>query len=817
MRRNTALVLAIVSILCGPALVDAGSGTVHEAGVKQGQIDLTIKFLYPPSEADLQSVTQSLGDVSSLLCDATEGQMRLGTVTITGGSSVNEDLADVVIHSEDGQASASLCLQAGACAALTQPGGRVNLYRSDLRAATLAHELGHLVFDLGDEYDEQNYQGACWGIGYCIECDDVDDHNTCLMQQQDCGVGGGEGTELCRADNHDPVLGDPMLPACTPENQISCPIQPCVAGCGLFNPQTCRFDLSYQSAHSFQKFGQILDCWSHLTLTYPFLDNVQDQPEPDPHAICSTAPEVIVDIEAPDQVFLVLDRSWSMNFLPDTGQCVGAGCPEICANNYDDDQDGVKDEAGCQNKQTRLAFLKQAAQAFLDLNRPTAMAGDIDPEIGVVGFSCASQLHAGLQEADDANYNNNLLPAILGLTPNGNTAIGDALAFAAGQFPDDDGSPNRAVLLITDGHQNCGAQTPAAAAALLEAEGIRVYTITMGEAANDDVLGSVAEVTRGRHVNSGKDRDLVAAFVQQWAHYRNAGLLIPKLRYRFSSQSGQTETAAQIRGPRSWLQGQYGPVSDYPEQAQPRYRSSQFQFQVEPGTQRFVVSLAGDMETMTGFGVRAKLQGPAGPHPAAYDTSAAPAAYFEILDGAFYRLLIVNEPNPGLWRLEVLPTGKVGHSAVQTGKVTVVAESSRTDLYTSLDRKVVTAPGQPVRLIARPVHKTQLQGVTLEAQVRRPDGTYHVLPLTGGKDFMTNFLGTIVNFPLQGHYEVRVYLRTDPRVTRNNPGESISTGPANTITVPLLERTAVEYFYVKTGTPPCGAGSTGNCYTPVPQ
>lgn len=819
--RTNALFLTLSAILFVPPLVYAGSGTVHEAGVKQGQIDITIKFLYPPAQADINAIEQAVINASPILCDATEGQMRLGTVTITGGSSVNEDLADVVIHSEDGRASASLCgAGMGACAALPQPGGRVNLYRTDLSSPTLAHELGHLVFDLGDEYDEQAYLGNDWGIGPCIECNDVDAHDNCLMQQATCNGGNGEGTELCRADNHDPVQGDPLLPmmTCTPLEDLSCnPTRPTETNCVFYNPDTCRYDLTYQSVHSFQKFGQILDCWSHLTMTYPFLDNVQDPPESDPHAVCSTEPEVVIDVEAADQIVMVLDRSWSMNFLPDVGQCVGAGCPEICANNYDDDQDGAKDEPGCQNKQTRLAFLKEAATAFINLNKGHPALPPAKPDIGVVSFSCAPALQAALQVASTNNADNILIPAVQALTPNGNTAIGDALDFAADQFPDDDGSPGRAVLLITDGHQNCGANDPMTVAAQLEADNIRVYTITMGEAANDDVLGGVAGATRGRHVNSGKDRDLVSAFVQQWAHYRNAGLLIPKLRYRFSSSSGQTETAAQIRGPRSWLQGQYGPISDYPEQTQPRYKSSQFQFQVEPGTQRFVVSLAGDMETMTGFGVRAKLQGPAGPHPAAYDTSAAPAAYFEILDGAFYRLLIVNEPNPGLWRLEVLPTGKAGHSAVQTGKVTVVAESSRTDLYTSLDRKVVTAPGQPVRLIARPVHKTQLQGVTLEAQVRRPDGTYHALPLTGGKDFMTNSLGTIVNFPLQGHYEVRVYLRTDPRVTRNNPGESISTGPANTITVPLLERTAVEYFYVKTGTPPCGPNVTANCYTPVPQ
>jgi hypothetical protein len=37
------------------------------------------------------------------------------------------------------------------------------------------------------------------------------------------------------------------------------------------------------------------------------------------------------------------------------------------------------------------------------------------------------------------------------------------------------------------------------------------------------------------------------------------------------------------------------------------------------------------------------------------------------------------------------------------------------------------------------------------------------------------------------------------------------------VTVPLLERTATEQFYVATGQPPCGPQVTAGCYQPALQ
>jgi hypothetical protein len=91
---RAALLLALVAVLSLPPRVEAGSGTVVSSGTDKGRVDLTIKFAYPPQASDIAALEQAIDDASLRLCDATEGQMRLGNVTVTGGSSVGDDAAD---------------------------------------------------------------------------------------------------------------------------------------------------------------------------------------------------------------------------------------------------------------------------------------------------------------------------------------------------------------------------------------------------------------------------------------------------------------------------------------------------------------------------------------------------------------------------------------------------------------------------------------------------------------------------------------------------------------------------------------------------
>ena len=73
----------------------AGTGTLDQ----DGTLDFTINFRFPASEALLDEIEDVVTGTARLLCDATDGQMVIGTVTFTEGQ-VAEDQADVWVTLE---------------------------------------------------------------------------------------------------------------------------------------------------------------------------------------------------------------------------------------------------------------------------------------------------------------------------------------------------------------------------------------------------------------------------------------------------------------------------------------------------------------------------------------------------------------------------------------------------------------------------------------------------------------------------------------------------------------------------------------------
>ena len=124
-------------------------------------------------------------------------------------------------------------------------------------------------------------------------------------------------------------------------------------------------------------------------------------------------------------------------------------------------------------KPTRLGAATQAADQLI---------GDVPPgtQVGVVSFAQSASVVAPLS-SDPAGAER----ALTRLSPNGGTAIGDGLDAALDQLDhrpvDSQGKPAPAVVvLLSDGESNSG-QPPAAAAARAEREGVRVYTIGVGQ------------------------------------------------------------------------------------------------------------------------------------------------------------------------------------------------------------------------------------------------------------------------------------------------------------------------------------------------
>jgi Ca-activated chloride channel homolog len=122
---------------------------------------------------------------------------------------------------------------------------------------------------------------------------------------------------------------------------------------------------------------------------------------------------------------------------------------------------------------TRAAASQAAARAFVQ----EAPAGI---KIGLITFSGNAELIAPLS----ANKETTLAAVDQIPSPNGATAIGDALRLAATQFPP---AGHNVVILITDGVNNTGVD-PEAMAEYFGAHHVPVYTIGIGTP-NGDIIG----------------------------------------------------------------------------------------------------------------------------------------------------------------------------------------------------------------------------------------------------------------------------------------------------------------------------------------
>jgi Ca-activated chloride channel homolog len=121
---------------------------------------------------------------------------------------------------------------------------------------------------------------------------------------------------------------------------------------------------------------------------------------------------------------------------------------------------------------TRLAAAQSAMTAFLNV-LPRRY------HVGLIAFSnSADILSPPTTDRDELRVD------ITSLTPEAGTAIGDALASAATMFEPaagrEEGRPRGAIVLVSDGTQTSGRQTPLAGAALARRAGIRLDTIALG-------------------------------------------------------------------------------------------------------------------------------------------------------------------------------------------------------------------------------------------------------------------------------------------------------------------------------------------------
>ncbi len=160
---------------------------------------------------------------------------------------------------------------------------------------------------------------------------------------------------------------------------------------------------------------------------------------------------------------------------------------------------------------TRSAAARAAARAFVD-EVPTGT------RVGIVTFaSGASVVAAPTDDLDAVRMAIDHIPS-----PNGGTAIGDALALAGKQFP---AHGKHVIVLMTDGVNNAGID-PVSVARDLAAAGVAIYTVGIGtngsgelipgtnEPADldEDTLRAIASTANGAYVAAGDAGSLRSAF-----------------------------------------------------------------------------------------------------------------------------------------------------------------------------------------------------------------------------------------------------------------------------------------------------------------
>lgn len=142
------------------------------------KIDLTVVLAFPATQSDIDAIEVGFQAGSNLLFDASDGRVSIRNVRITNKQS-DYDNADIIIYPVTGNA--------GAFGRIGDRNGvGIVMYRSDLSAFTVAHELGHYAIGLLDEYAGNTIEDDCSTgggppYGRCIDLDQVDESNNCIM------------------------------------------------------------------------------------------------------------------------------------------------------------------------------------------------------------------------------------------------------------------------------------------------------------------------------------------------------------------------------------------------------------------------------------------------------------------------------------------------------------------------------------------------------------------------------------------------------------------------------------------------------------
>ena len=744
-----------------------------------GTFDVVVNLKYPPTPGEISDIKSSLRDEADRLWDATDGQFTYGKITIET-TDTNEDTADYWVYPHSGTPYANM-------SGYGIKGEVVKLY-AGFWGHTFTHEAGHYFWGLSDEYaankclvsgcptkNTPGCGGKRIGVGLCIEPTNTSKKRHCIMHSRDQGfrqnnLGTVESSsnEFCTSSTHDKQTGN--MPVDSDDRGSNCPDS---TGSSTID---CRYCPSggqtlYVRA-STQETAAGQSCFEEIAGHYNNVSAPGGDPNVAPPKTDRPALNFVDKTQYAESTILMLDRSYSMTRAKNAD--AGANV-EICDNGIDDDGNDGIDESDCQD--IRMKVVREAAKGWLQL------AKGLGQKAGIVSFSKQATYDKQLTEVDSSSISN-FKSVIDSLKPGTSTAIGSAIERATNILSGT--QAHRAGLLVTDGKET-ESTDPEAKAETAKNKGIRIHTISTGQASNHPTLSDVAYATKARRRPCHNPKDLVACFAQSFAQMQNWPILIPKLRYEVNSQ-GEYESFD--LGENSWVENSDEfPAGDA--------RKNTLEFRVPGGTSELKFLVSSTNGNFDRFDVDFELHDPNGN----VVTSNSSTSNWSVTNEKSFILGEFQSPAAGTWTFSIEGTPR--GASLQTGNITAIAVNDTADLFVDT-KPVEPGNGDPVTLRVSPLFETTLNDLKKKkVVVEAPDGTQATYTLSQGTDSFpigrgdVSYKATIPDFAGQaGTYDIRVLAETGSS-TWNQPGEPVFDSPSNARPIPEFKLGRTASFFRK--------------------
>ena len=729
----------------------AGGATLRVAPDNEfgilGLIDFTVSIRFVPGPGDLEDIRDMIEDANGIICDATDGQLVFGNIDVYAGS-VNEDLADVWILPQTGRSFA------GGLADWNVLGSHFTLFIDDLDSRVFAHEIGHQLLGLGDEYNEQNRGGSC-GTGECL-CGSAlsDPRNTSLMDN----FFFFDGTEFCVGANHDLMRGDGT--ACpTPISTVE---GPCdfsgVPPAGSDDCDNSFFCIGYNAGtNRYETTDHDLRLIAAGNTSQSTWDLLMDIIQTENNAVVLSVPDLPVaaspsgcmaffdyeegDLVESDLVVLVIDRSGSM----ETEDAFDAG-----------------------EENTRMEFAKAAARGFVDLQVSNNVS------VGIVSFNENATIDQPIELLNSSSIDD-FRDEIDDLDHGGNTAIGDALNVAFDIITEETGN-NPTLFLLSDGQNNRGAD-PEDVFPVIADEGVRVFTVPVGNGADIDLLSEIASTSGGAMLDAERASQIPPVYAEFAARHQGKSLInLTIVRDSILLGGGGDDVFFFVQALRATLP-------------------------VESGAESLTIffSLNQVDSLNTNFNRTFRQYEITMPNGNIYQLSED-----EISRDAYYEIIRIQNPIPGDWSF-LVEEGNAGLNIVS------FTDNPDPDFYVDASPKIVEEE-DVVTISAFTLFGTAIddESVVYEGFVRRPDGSQ--TPINFVRDPLFGTVEAIFNnYNGRGVYEV-VASAIIPPNAELKIGESIFEGPDSpNILVEEFARTASASFYLDSPNfPPCNNDDCDN-------